>query len=58
MESSGTTPTGGQSPAAIPDIAAAFDGPGPFVTVYLGTEAVVEQAAQQSELGGRTCAGS
>ena len=50
MESSGTTPTGGQSPAAIPDIAAAFDGPGPFVTVYLGTEAVVEQAAQQSEL--------
>ena len=50
MESSGTTPTGGQSPAAIPDIAAAFDGPGPFVTVYLGTEAAVEQAAQQNEI--------
>jgi enamine deaminase RidA (YjgF/YER057c/UK114 family) len=50
MESSGTTPVGGQSPAAIPDIAAAFDGPGPFVTVYLGTEAAVEQAAQQNEL--------
>jgi Bacterial archaeo-eukaryotic release factor family 2 len=54
MESSGTTPTGGQSPAAIPDIAAAFDGPGPFVTVYLGTEAAVEQAAQQSELRWKT----
>ncbi len=50
MESSGTTPPGGQSPAAVPDIAAAFDGPGPFVTVYLGTEAAVEQAAQQNEL--------
>ena len=41
---------GGQSPAAIPDIAAAFEGSGPFVTVYLGTEAAVEQAAQQNEL--------
>jgi hypothetical protein len=50
MESSGTTPPGGQSPAAIPDIAAAFDGTGPFVTVYLGTESAVEQAAQQNEL--------
>ena len=54
MESSGTTPTGGQSPAAIPDIAAAFDGPGPFVTVYLGTEAAVEQAAQQNEVRWKT----
>ena len=50
MESSGTTPQGGQSPTAVPDIAAAFDGPGPFVTVYLGTDAAVEQAAQQNEL--------
>lgn len=50
MESSGTTPQGGQSPVAIPDIAAAFDGPGPFMTVYLGTEAAVEQAAQRSKL--------
>lgn len=50
MESSGTTPPGGQSPAAVPDIAATFDGPGPFVTVYLGTAAAVAQAAQQSEL--------
>ena len=41
---------GGQSPSAIPDVAAAFDGPGPFVTVYLGTEAAVEQASQQNEL--------
>jgi hypothetical protein len=54
MESSGTTPPGGQSPAAVPDIAAAFDGPGPFVTVYLATEAAVEQAAQQSELRWKT----
>jgi hypothetical protein len=50
MESSGTTPLGGQSPAVVPDIAAAFDGAGPFVTVYLGTEGAVEQAAQQNEL--------
>jgi hypothetical protein len=41
---------GGQSPAAIPDVAAAFDGPGPFVTVYLGTEGAVENAAHQNEL--------
>jgi hypothetical protein len=54
MESSGTTPPGGQSPAAVPDIAATFDGTGPFVTVYLGTEAAVEQAAQQSELRWKT----
>ena len=54
MESSGTTPRGGQSPTAIPDIAAAFDGTPPFVTVYLGTEAAVEQAAQQSELRWKT----
>ena len=50
MESSGTTPPGGQSPAAVPDIAAVFAGSGPFVTVYLTTEAAVEQAAQQNEL--------
>ena len=54
MESSGTTPLGGQSPAAVPDIAATFDGEGPFVTVYLATEAAVEQAAQQSELRWKT----
>jgi hypothetical protein len=54
MESSGTTPPGGQSPAAVPDIAAVFDGSGPFVTVYLGTEAAVEQAAQQNELRWKT----
>ncbi|HEV7536991.1 MAG TPA: Vms1/Ankzf1 family peptidyl-tRNA hydrolase [Acidimicrobiia bacterium] len=54
MESSGTTPPGGQSPAAVPDIAATFDGSGPFVTVYLTTEAAVEQAAQQSELRWKT----
>ena len=54
MESSGTTPQGGQSPAKIPDIAAAFEGPGPFLTAYLGTEAAVEQAAQQSELRWKT----
>lgn len=50
MESSGTTPRGAQAPADIPDVAAAFDGPGPFVTVYLGTEAAITQAAQQNEL--------
>jgi hypothetical protein len=54
MESSGTTPPGGQTAATVPDIAAAFDGAGPFVTVYLGTEAAVEQAAQQSELRWKT----
>jgi hypothetical protein len=54
MESSGTTPPGGQSAAAVPDIAAVFDGSGPFVTVYLATEAAVEQAAQQSELRWKT----
>jgi peptide subunit release factor 1 (eRF1) len=50
MESSGSSPPGGLSPAAVPDIAAAFDAAGPFVTVYLGTEPAVEQAAQRSEL--------
>ena len=54
MESSGTTPPGGQSPAAVPDIAAVFDRSGPFVTVYLTTEAAVEQAAQQNELRWKT----
>jgi hypothetical protein len=54
MESSGTTPLGGQSPATVPDIAAAFDGAAPFVTVYLGTEAAVEQAAQQNNLRWKT----
>jgi hypothetical protein len=59
MESSGTTPPGGQSPTTVPDIAAVFDGTGsagsgPFVTVYLATEAAVEQAAQQSELRWKT----
>jgi len=54
MESSGTTPPGGLSPAAVPDIAAAFDGAPPFVTVYLATEAAIEQAAQQSELRWKT----
>src|SRR5581483_8051108 len=54
MESSGTTPPGGLSPAAVPDIAAVFDGTPPFVTVYLATEAAIEQAAQQSELRWKT----
>jgi len=54
MESSGTTPPGGLSPAAVPEIAAVFDGGPPFVTVYLATEAAVEQAAQQSELRWKT----
>jgi Bacterial archaeo-eukaryotic release factor family 2 len=54
MESSGTTPPGGQTAAAVPDIAGAFDGEGPFVTVYLGTEAAVEQASQQNELRWKT----
>ncbi|HZQ79051.1 MAG TPA: Vms1/Ankzf1 family peptidyl-tRNA hydrolase [Acidimicrobiia bacterium] len=54
MESSGTTPPGGLPPAAVPEIAAVFDGRPPFVTVYLATEAAVEQAAQQSELRWKT----
>jgi len=54
MESSGTTPPGGLSPAAVPEIAAVFDGGAPFVTVYLATEAAVEQATQQSELRWKT----
>jgi len=54
MESSGTTPQGGLSPAAVPDIAAVVDGPDPFVTVYLATEAAVEQAGQRSELRWKT----
>lgn len=54
MESSGTTPLGGQSPATVPDVAAAFDGTAPFVTVYLGTEGAVEQAAQRNELRWKT----
>lgn len=54
MESSGTTPPGGLSPAAVPEIAAVFDGAPPFVTIYLATEAAVEQAAQQNELRWKT----
>ena len=54
MESSGTTPPGGLPPAAVPEIAAVFDGRPPFVTVYLATEVAVEQAAQQSELRWKT----
>lgn len=54
MESSGATPTGGLSADAVPDIAALFEAPGPFVTVYLATEPAVEQAAQQSELRWKT----
>ena len=54
MESSGTTPRGGLSAADVPDIAAVFEGSGPFVTVYLATEAAVEQAAQQNELRWKT----
>lgn len=50
MESSGASPRGGLSAADVPEIAAVFDAPGPFVTIYLGTEPAVEQAAQQSEL--------
>jgi peptide subunit release factor 1 (eRF1) len=54
MESSGSSPAGGLSAADVPDIAATFDAPGPFVTVYLATEPAVEQAAQQSELRWKT----
>ena len=50
MESSGGTPAGGVSAAAVPDVAALFESPGPFVTVYLAIEPAVAQAAQQSEL--------
>jgi hypothetical protein len=54
MESSGSSPAGGLSRPDVPDIAAVFDAPGPFVTVYLGTEPAVEHAAQQSGLRWKT----
>jgi hypothetical protein len=49
MESSGPTPFGGLASADLPDVAALFERPGPFVSVYLNTPAAIENAAQHAE---------
>ncbi len=46
METSGETPDVGLAP---PDLAAIFERPGPFATVYLNTDPAIENAAQYSE---------
>ncbi|MDQ4134315.1 MAG: hypothetical protein M3179_14200 [Actinomycetota bacterium] len=46
MERTGTTPPGA---VVAPDLAAVLEAAGPFVSLYLGTEADVENAAQRSE---------
>jgi len=45
METSGVTPRGA---VAAPELAAVFEREGPFVTVYLATEAAIENASGQS----------
>ena len=49
MESVRPRPPGVLDPEAIPDLAATFDDPGPFVSVYLTTEPAVENASRRSE---------
>jgi hypothetical protein len=49
MESRGTVPAPVIGPNEAPDVAALFDRPGPFRTVYMNTEPDVEQAAQHSQ---------
>jgi hypothetical protein len=48
MDHTGVTPPGALS---APDLADIVLGPGPFLTVYLATEAAIDNAAQRSELG-------
>ncbi|HEX7168419.1 MAG TPA: Vms1/Ankzf1 family peptidyl-tRNA hydrolase [Acidimicrobiales bacterium] len=48
MESRGTLPAPAIGAGEAPEIAALFDRPGPFVSVYLGTDPEVENAAQLS----------
>jgi hypothetical protein len=47
MESAGTTPA---VAVHAPDLAELVGAPGPFLTVYLATEAEIENAAQRNEL--------
>ena len=51
MEHTGVTPNVAVSAA---DLAEVLVGPGPFLTVYLTTEASVDNAAQRSELRWKT----
>jgi hypothetical protein len=51
METSGTTPDVG---VAAPDLAEVMRGEGPFLTVYLTTEAQIENASQRTEQRWRT----
>lgn len=50
MDSAIARPPGVIDPAAVSDVAQAYQATGPFVTVYLTTEAAVENAAQRDEL--------
>jgi hypothetical protein len=50
MESRGTSPAGGLRAADLSELAALFEQPGPFVSVYLDTPAAIENAAQRSEV--------
>src|SRR6059058_344501 len=45
MEASGVTPRGA---VHAPDLARLFEQPGPFLSLYLATEAEIENAAQRS----------
>jgi peptide subunit release factor 1 (eRF1) len=49
MESSGPTLFGGLGSADLPAVAALFERPGPFASVYLNTPAAIENAAQHAE---------
>lgn len=51
MESAGTTP---RVAVTAPELAALCEGPGPFATVYLTTDAEIDNAAQRSELRWRS----
>lgn len=50
MESTRSRPPGVVDASRRPDFARLMEAPGPFVSVYLGTEPAVENAAQRSEL--------
>lgn len=51
MESAGTTP---RVAVTAPELAALFEASGPFATVYLTTDAEIDNAAQRSELRWRS----
>jgi hypothetical protein len=50
VEASGPTPPGALHPDDVPDVAAAFDARGPFLTVLLTTEAAIPNASQRAQL--------